>query len=286
MKYDFDNALVETWERVSTRGVALGNFLTRYFGCLSCWAEPADLTPVMESVKAGTDPDSSRLRKVLNSSNICQTIFHCHALRLDFVSFLELIGKELSDLENLDFAPQDVAVFQKMMTAETANLVKHGMKSYDKKEMTVNMFSENVTIQVEDANDFWQYPFAAKIKSIAVNTSKVPILPWEAAIFPDGVPGERSTIDLPDALLSDIRNVRDAALNLLGSQPVTISMALRILMPHKKSLCELERTWELEMAWLSDVAQIICARKVHAAILQTLPTADGTSDRSPSEVRH
>ena len=72
--------------------------------------------------------------------------------------------------------------------------------------------------------DIRDHSFAARTKSLALNAGDLMPLPHENALYDIGhIPNYRSTVHIPQGLLSQYANARQAVIKLLPASAVTFS---------------------------------------------------------------
>ena len=77
--------------------------------------------------------------------------------------------------------------------------------------------TKDVATQMADGNDEWLFRLRPALKTIAVNTGQLEMMPWERLLFKQGqIPGVPQTVKIPEELLTEIRNGRAAAIDVLG----------------------------------------------------------------------
>ena len=130
----------------------------------------------------------------------------------------------------------------------------------------------DVEIMVQTPYDEFHFRMHGRIASIAVNTSKVPMLPWEALFWEPGkVDGISQATTLPSSLIADHKNVRHAVLKLLPAEgKYTLKFMKKEVGAKLKGLLSLHRPFALEWEFLSSVAPAKATQAVHDLVLASL----------------
>ena len=100
----------------------------------------------------------------------------------------------------------------------------------------------------------WQSIFTNSAKMIAINTGRVKMFPWEAALYAVGqIPGVSTTITIPDDVLRDCLNCRDAVLKLLGdSSVITLSECKQVIQSNYMTLLGYDEEFAADFKLLTE----------------------------------
>jgi hypothetical protein len=130
--------------------------------------------------------------------------------------------------------------------------------------------------------DVWKFSFEAAWKSIAINTGKVNLLPWEALFYiPGKITNVAETITLSPELVSSAVNVREAAIQFLGDQRLTLKEMIKEISANRKELVRLERSFEIEIEFLINVAPNLLIKTVRHQVIEALPKV-GSYSKMPT----
>lgn len=125
--------------------------------------------------------------------------------------------------------------------------------------------------------DQWSLRLAAALKATALNSRLLPQVPWESLLF---LPGELEHVNcasqLPESLLEDFANVRDAVLVKIADKGLTITDMQRAVVNDARALCALDPSFAIEIAYLEGAAEDKLRHKAHETVLAALP-----SERAP-----
>ena len=274
MATSFDKTFAIHYEKMTATGIKLSTFVNKYMPVLSLFIGSDDLQVVVGASVKNEVPDLHTLQRVVTSSTIAKIMFTKLALKCNYLAFLKDVDSQVNNLEFHDYALNEVGSFKTVMRNSVKDLIAQGVQSWDRKESVVDFMTAKVKLTIADLNDDWVFRYAAKLKSTAINCKQLPLLPWEAALLPDGqVPGARQTIQISEELLRDHKNVRECALGYLGGRQLTFSDMRRTLSPHAKALLALDRTFDLELTFLTEHAEKLAVEMVRCNVLEAcLPT--------------
>lgn len=136
----------------------------------------------------------------------------------------------------------------------------------------------DIEVATSSLQDQWTLRLAAGLKSTAANSGSLRLLPWEALLW---APGELHTVNssarVPEHLLDDYANVRDAVAKKLNGKELTIIEMQRAMANDLKALCGLDASFSLELAYLNGRVERLLEDKTHTKILQALPNEDAAT---------
>lgn len=132
-----------------------------------------------------------------------------------------------------------------------------------------------VKIYIDSLNDEWEYRLGAALKTNVVNSGQMGMMPWERLAHEvRGIPNVTGYTKIPDQHLCQYAAARGAALEFLKDTDgdPTLKDMQRIISGKQKHLKQLDRTYDLDIAFLmEDVGDLACA-KVREQIINSLPT--------------
>ena len=273
MKPSFDRQVTEHYEKHFAAGGWTINFIKAFRPQLLLFMEEPDLSHMEKAVlQDGADPDATICRRLLSSSRIGAALFYECGKRLDYLVFQSTLKRRPEELDFHDFDPTEVATFKKLISSDIKALHDGGHKSWDRKTSPVDLGSQ-LRMSTSSLHDEVDFRYMAKLKAIGMNTGKVNMLPWEAALWNEGeIPNARTACPVPDELLGDITNVRDACRRLLNADDVTFGDMKRTVAPYVKTLMALDRTFIVEYTFLCDHASSLAEEQVQTATLELLPS--------------
>jgi hypothetical protein len=104
------------------------------------------------------------------------------------------------------------------------------------------------------------------------------MLPWESLFYTVGqIDGVPQTITVPETLILNAANVREACMGYLGEQRLTLKDMIKEVTANLKTLLTLERTFWIEYTFLTEHAQPLLLKKIRAMVVDQLPTQDGVA---------
>jgi hypothetical protein len=178
-------------------------------------------------------------------------------------------------LEHADFRADELDSFRFIMKGECKRLVSGGHADFDRKENSILFLLGQQILESCTFEDDWLFRFSAKKKAIAINASSVPMLPWEIPLIaPGSLTHVRSTLVLPDSMLLEMKNVRSAVLEDMGTAPLTFKEMRREVDKNLKQYLQLDRTFTLERDFLFNHVDKLAIERVHADAFSAFPTGD------------
>ena len=286
MKPMFDLTLGTVWEELNATGIKVRTFMSSHRQLLELFCAGDDLTAVYEA-KDNVEQAAGAVQRIVRSSAVGASMFRHAFLRVSRVLFIEKVQEKLRALEHLDFQIPDVDVFKREMVQEVGQLLDSGHKRFDKWAGKVTYCGQDFNMPMEDPNDEWSYRLDAHLKTTAINSGLMPMLPYEALLFdPGSMLGIRSHAKIPEKLLAKYVDAREATKDLIGDKPLSMADMIRVVERAGKSLKALDRSFELDLTWLSQFGQSLLARRCHDDALAALPSHDKTVTMMEAELRN
>ena len=215
------------------------------------------------------------VQRIVTSSAIGHSMFKHAYLRVSRVLFVAKVHQRLRDLEHNDFEVGEVDSYKAEMYREVQMLLSIGHKRYDKWHAKVKHFNKDVGIGIEDPNDEWSFRFDSHLKTVAINSGLLQMLPYEELLFTKGVlENVPAHANLPPPLLEKYKVARDAAKDLIGDKFMNLADMIRVLTKASKSLKLLDRSFEVDLAWLSQHGPDMLVANIHTSILANLPSSE------------
>ena len=254
------------------RKLPAANWIRQNIARLTLFMESAPLLKCASALQNKTQPASSDLREVLGTT-IGNHLFKCFRENLMVTEFLKSVNERLDDLENLDFAEDDVEAYHEVMKRESTVVKAAGIGNYTVLKQFVPFLATQVKAEMAGPNGVVQKCMYARVKTIAVHTGQCRLLPWEVLCFSDGGVGAvRECVKLSKGLLEDAHNVRDAALAMLGSEPLTLRDMKKIMTNNRKELLDCDEHFDLELLFLNEKVDVLLLAKLREAVLAPLPS--------------
>ena len=276
MRPQFDWALNETWSEMRATGVRPLTFVQSFQPELGLFMDRADLDTIVQT-KEGFEHVCTNVKRVVESSTIGENLFHFAWLQMSRGLFKAEVMRRLLDLEHEDFEEKALSGFRELMARGFSNLVNAGHSSYKKYKGEIEYLTTNITIEMETCGDEWEMRFHSHVKTLALNSGLLPLLPWESAIFQPGtMRAVRSHSKIPESLLATYKTVRQAVMEILGTGPPTIGDMQHIMATRGKALKHIDRSFECDLVFLHTKVEELLAGKAQELIMGTLPTAETT----------
>lgn len=159
-----------------SNGLMRTHFVAKESANLNLFMPLGDVKQLELALAERQDPDADGLRRILPSSKIGATLFADCGAKLDYAVYVKTVELRLDDLEHLDFTEADVFEFRKLMSSTAKNLTRHGQRSYDRKQSTVNFMTVPMKVSIACLADEWVYRLAARLNTISANS--VAVILW------------------------------------------------------------------------------------------------------------
>jgi hypothetical protein len=283
MKPHGDAAIKFLWEHLSDNGVLRGPFLETYSGHLSI------LTGLPEAVgRIVLAEDHAKncpvdVRQLCTQSIACEAIFAADILTMSKTSFSQTIRARVADLEHLSYETVAVQAFYTSVNSQAAELAKRGSLSFGQIEFQANFLGKPCGMVVYRPLDEAKYVLYASALSVAINSGKVPMMPWEELCFDVGhAPGVLSVMAAVPPLLTPLLPARKACKDLIGHGPMTIKKMVTTVQGKEKTLAQLSPTIAISWTFLYQHAETCILQRLHTQILAELP--DEAGDDTPAKV--
>ena len=206
------------------------------------------------------------------------TLLRNLAVKHEWNSFLDLAAVRLDALEFHDFEQEETNSFKMLMTRDGDELQKKRcFGGIYQKTQEVKFMASKISTHVSCINDAWALPLAARLRTVACNTGALAMFPWEKALHtePGNIDGVRSALQIPEALLSEYVNCREAALSILeGVSHGSLHDWKKALNSQYKALVALDRTWQLDADYLNNNAEKDIIKELHSDLLSMLPSPE------------
>lgn len=273
MQPSLDAHFEEHFGAMRARHVELEEFIEKYREPLTLFVNATDLETAMASIQKGRDPPTAVMLRILDGGRTTKNIFSAQAAKMDFNLFVQNAVQRVKDLENLNFAEEEVTAFEGIMVGEARRLFDSGHVSFERKDVEMNFLGVELKLPVSDPHELWKNVLMARVKTIAVQNGLVPALPWETALAASqgGWKSLSTTVDIAGSVLSDIKIARRAALKMLGDAPLNFADARGVFHSQSKALLELDGTFRLELTYLNDVVEEKASDILRDQVLHALP---------------
>ena len=207
----------------------------------------------------GGDGDNSCIVHKFFGTKVGASIFHKEGLDFQFKDFQDTVVKQLHDAEMEHLTVDVVDGFKQVMRTRTRILIGTGHMPWTKKTTYETTFlTEPEPLEYQSLNDHWNYPFEARLRTLAVSMGKVVRLPWEVVMFGESapIPGLPMACRIDDELLVDCNNSRKAILKIFEKFPAeTFADMRKVVKEHCLHVKEGDKFVECEFSHLENVAE-------------------------------
>lgn len=246
---------------------------------------PSECFRAVEAAAAAKDElPVTPLRSIL-ATQVGALLYKGEGVAMRYKMYIQTIEERLQQLEDLGCLEEDLQGFRSVVVQE-AKLVMESSSSFERKQCVLKYFGENMEIQIVSINDEWSFRLASRMHSKAVSAAQVPRLPWERLLFgQDGrLHGYPETIGVPANLLAGMTNVRMACNAIFeGYGWATFGDMAKIVASQADSLNDLDRFWCLDVHFLQNLARSVGERMVKQRVVDCLPDASMTAEKSIEE---
>ena len=255
------------------KGVDLKGYMDKYEAVFGLFCKPDDFAVLKKSIERSEDPPTPVLERVLFSFESARSIFQTQSVGLDYRLYLATVARALKDLEHMSFDTTELESYSKCMRSEIGALLTRSKVANDELEMTLKLWTKEVSHIASEANDTWYSPMILRAKVIASVNDQIPRLPWEDIIFSDvGVEDVPSTFVVPSSILADNICARRQALKFLGADMTTFSQMRKRIMNNTKVLYELDPEFDKEVLYLNLHVEDEAKTWARQGILDALPS--------------
>ena len=199
---------------------------------------------VDDLVAAGVNFSSvpSQMKRGMDASVTLASMYKDAWLSISRVLFQRDLVQKIEALEHLNFMLDEVETFKRNAMRDAERLADINPSDPHKKlaPSDVRHLTVDVATQIMANDDEWKFRLNSTLKTIGVNTGQLEMMPWERLLFKQGqIPGVAQTVKIPEELLTEIRNGRAAAIDVLGPgrRGMTLShLGSPVEIAHKTSL--------------------------------------------------
>ena len=211
LKNSFDQELCRQWRQAQSNRIPRINFVRAHRLGLSLIVPMEVCTKVITDVVAEKDPGASEVVQLQKCGSIGAELFSCEVMKVEMLEFVASIDRRITELEHLDFDPDEVRNFRALMMHAAENLDSEVCKEFDGKTNRVKLLDATVGQTVANSNDEWQDRSTARAKTLAISNCQVERTAWEKMLWGDSAHVEdvATTVSVPDSLLFDAMNARE-----------------------------------------------------------------------------
>jgi hypothetical protein len=212
------------------------------------------------------------IKRVIESGETGKTMFRHAWKQVAVALFRTDVSHKLQDLIHNDFTEDEVSSFKDLMRKQASNVEKVLHPAVYKGGAEVEFLGELCKeVLVESVNDEWELRLWAATKSVGINTGAIKKLPWEALIFTGPIKDLPTVCPIPVSLLNEVAPGRDSLQDLFADAPLTMAGYKDKVNKRYKKLRKVDRSIELEVAFLMERAEPMLRAKLHHDVLAELP---------------
>lgn len=277
MKPQLDQAMKWQFEEMSDSGIRMMLFLQTNLEALSLLMGKGHLEKILVAGEKNCDGVCTELHDCVNGSAAGRAMFGKLNVKSARSFFRKRIVDGITDLIDLKFLESEVANFRKIMARRVTELVGMGHKRFELVQTNVQFFGELIQVTLETPDDEVEYRIAAIIKSCAINSGQLAMLPWEEALFKTG---EMSKVPMhlkvAEPLLFKYKMARQAMLDYLDQDDAHGSIQDMIVSVVGKTmqLQKIDRTVVCDVAFLETRGLALLREQIQQAVLQALPSEE------------
>jgi hypothetical protein len=116
-------------------------------------------------------------------SHTFYSMYKAPMLSISRVLYRRQVTQCIQQLEYLEFNADDVETFQEISKKDAAKLTETGIDMFKKTPGEVPFLKQMVQCTMDSSHDEWLFPLRSAIKTVAINTGQLEMLPWERLIF-------------------------------------------------------------------------------------------------------
>jgi len=169
--------------------------------------------------------------------------------------FLAQVEERIDGLANIDFDVEEETQFRSQMRTAVKELVRLGEAAHEKTTTEASFLGTREVVTVKNGNDGWEVKLVARKRTLLVNAGRMRRMPWESLCFnfdTDGIPGVDQFNRMPAGTEDELSAGRDAALDYLGTELVTLKDMKNVVSTYEKEIMQNDRYFVLEKAFLFD----------------------------------
>lgn len=271
-KAQLDLSLKEAYEKQAESGVRVLTWLRNKKDILALFVSIDDLDAADRSNGDWTSIPR-HIQAIVNSCMTGKCMFKHVWLGCARELYIEEVRQAIASLEHCDYNEDETSNFRTLMAQKVASLKSQGHRRMTWR-MTTQIYNTDITIDMDDPADEWQLRLQCRVKTISLNTRQVAPLWYEDILFPkhsmEGVP---KYMQLPKALIGNAESARTTVADLLDGVE-EMSEAIKIVTKAADALLDLDKTFECDLAFLSQKAMVVLQERVQAEVLGALPSND------------
>ena len=277
----FDAFAVTAW--YSSPGTSRDRFIAANRLALAPLLDDAKVTEYGKVAETGGKIPDDVIRGFLETK-IGAVLFEAETYVIQYSDFQAKGVQALADLENLSFAPDDIAAFWTRSRFEHKRMVDLGHPPYGARQNSCNFLD----VQVESVDllalaDEWASPFRARAVSICVNILSMPRMPWEEACYgtKDPIQGVPETMSVPidnEWVQKSLQMRRQRLEWFNDGETYSLNQMMKIVSGQNlDSLISIDRFAQMEIKHLKVHSVLIVSDGIHDLMLKCFP------DRVPIE---
>ncbi len=275
MKLQFDNALKWTWEELAEGGVSAHVFLLAHAGPSGLYHDVDVLKRMLATSDSESDSIAELIHKVVGESSLGKSMFTVKWIKASRAIDKKEVEKGIRVLIDHSFDNKEVETFKLLMKTQCADLLQHGHKKLERIMTEIHYFGEKLSIVVESPEEEWDMRLSCSLRSWAINSGQIEMLPWEILLFEkDGLPDYPKFLKVPEQLLQQCLAPRLAAADFLTDEDDQLSKMINIMVGKRNMCLELDRSFMCDMTFLEKKAEGLLRNKLHNEVLACLPSME------------
>jgi hypothetical protein len=266
----FDDALVKHYSKLRSAGVSNATWLQQHKSLCEFVMDASDLQAVLHCA-GNWAAVAAALGRLCSTSRLGQSVFRIALTMVSSGKFEQEIEGLLDELmQESSVTPAAVEKFKQKALILEGTYKSAGFAS-TKRELQISFLGSQVPVVVSDLGAETQFRCAARLKTVALQQQGLDKLPYEDVIFPGKA---EAKITIHESVLADMQACRKIAKELCSSSNVSSFGDMRAILQGKADqLVSLDRTFVLELQYISMSAEGVLQNAVQDQMLLTLPTA-------------
>jgi len=212
-----EDVLVVQWSEAKACG--RDEFVAGNRAACNCFLPAEALDTVLQALRAEKEPPLDIMVQ-LTSSQFGGALFSDQKAKIAWMQFTKAATDGLEVLVHHSYDPAEVASYERVMKFHMKKLLAGGCARFDRKTQVLPFLGESaLTHSIRDTNDEWSFRLESAKVSLAVSNGGLVRLPWEKLVYGESqekIDGVMETITVAESLLTKQKNVRAAALKILG----------------------------------------------------------------------
>ena len=272
----FDKALTLHWGSLKKSAVKLSTFLELHLDTCALIMDRTDLMAVIAS-KSSMDKVRSQVARLYDSSSCGKVMFSEHMRAFAAEDYTSRIQQVLDGTFAADEITADALKQCRTDCQRIVFSVAKVKSVHTKRAVNIDFFGSTVTLQVATPEEEVLLRTAAKLKNLSIGAvGGLPLLSYEKWV---GYNVDRTgPVIVPDSELVGPAAARRLVAEIIADDRIaSFAEVTRTITAQSSSLLCLDRSFRLELAYLSEAASLI-GKSIQSAILECLPDFPNTEE--------